>query len=101
MVRQKSPVRKSKDEILDLIAELPFGERVQILETLTADLASLNVAQSDEDVTEDEGRRLLDELAQQKFGMSGAEFARRYYAGEFNEDRHSDAALLATLAPLA
>lgn len=52
------------------------------------------------ELTQEEGRRLLDERAHRFLGMSGEEFRRRYKAGELDPD--NDHVLgLALLLPLA
>jgi hypothetical protein len=52
------------------------------------------------ELTQEEGRRLLDERARRFLGMSGEEFRRRYEAGELDPD--DDHVLgVALLLPLA
>ena len=54
-----------------------------------------------EEVSPDEGRRLLDSQAREYFGISGAEFIRRWEAGDFDdEDACPEAVRLAMLIPL-
>ena len=52
-------------------------------------------------VTHHRGARILDRESRRVLGMSGAEFVRRYRAGETADLVRSDVARLAVLIPLA
>lgn len=53
------------------------------------------------DLSVEEGRQLLDEQARRYLHMSGAEFARRWVAGELDPDARPDVMRVAMLLPLA
>jgi hypothetical protein len=48
-----------------------------------------------------EGQRIVDRQARRYLNMSGAEFLRKYDAGEFGDDDRSEIVRVAMLIPLA
>ena len=52
-------------------------------------------------VTRARGRKLLDREAKKRFKMSGAEFARKYRAGEIPDPDRADVIRVAMLLPFA
>jgi ribosome-binding protein aMBF1 (putative translation factor) len=52
-------------------------------------------------ITREEGQRILDKRARERFGLSGEEFVRRYRAGDLNEFEHGDVEMIKMLIPLA
>jgi hypothetical protein len=52
-------------------------------------------------LTPAEGAELVERQAQEYFGISAGEFARRWYSGEIDPDEHPHAMQVAMLLPLA
>lgn len=56
---------------------------------------------ADQHIGAEEGTQLVERKAQQYFGISADEFARRWDAGELRADDHAHALEVALLLPLA
>jgi hypothetical protein len=54
-----------------------------------------------ERLTQEQGEELLERKAKESFGISAAEFRRRWESGELDPDEHPAALELAMLLPLA
>ncbi len=51
------------------------------------------------EMTQEDGLAMLDKIARQYLGMSGAEFMRRWDAGEFTGDDRYEVTLVSMLLP--